>query len=50
MKKNIVVIGCGYWGKNIVRNFYDVGSIYGVADVKSEVSKKFSDKYDVKNL
>ncbi len=50
MKKNIVVIGCGYWGKNIVRNFYDVGSLYGVADVKSEVSKKFSDKYDVKNF
>ena len=50
MKKNVAVIGCGYWGKNIIRNFYDVESLYGVADVNSEVSKKFSDMYGVKNF
>ena len=50
MNKNIVVIGCGYWGKNIVRNFYDIEALYGVADVDSAASKKFSDMYDVNNF
>lgn len=30
---NIVVIGAGYWGKNLVRNFYELGHLYGVADL-----------------
>ena len=50
MKKNIVVVGCGYWCKNIVRNFYDIEALYGVADVDSSVSNKFSDMYDVNNF
>jgi cell division GTPase FtsZ len=25
MKKNIAVVGCGYWGKNLVRNFSELG-------------------------
>ena len=24
MKKNIAVVGCGYWGKNLVRNFSEL--------------------------
>jgi len=30
---NIVVIGCGCWGKNLVRNFSDLGVLYGIYDV-----------------
>jgi UDP-2-acetamido-3-amino-2,3-dideoxy-glucuronate N-acetyltransferase len=32
MPKNIAVIGCGYWGKNLVRNFYELDSLYAVCD------------------
>ena len=48
--KNIVVIGCGYWGKNIIRNFFELGHLYGVADVDLSLSKSFSEQYKVKNL
>jgi UDP-2-acetamido-3-amino-2,3-dideoxy-glucuronate N-acetyltransferase len=28
----IAVIGCGHWGKNLVRNFYELGSLYAICD------------------
>ena len=31
-KKNIAVIGCGYWGKNLVRNMAELGALAAVAD------------------
>lgn len=36
MKKNIAVIGCGYWGKNLVRNFYELGSLRTICDANNE--------------
>ncbi len=50
MKKNIVVVGCGYWGKNLVRNFYELDSLYGICDPDKLTAKSFSEKYSVKNL
>ena len=41
MKKNIAVVGCKYWGKNLIRNFYELTSLYAICDVyekKSNVS------------
>ena len=32
MKKNIAVVGCGYWGKNLVRNFYELNSLHTICD------------------
>lgn len=28
----IVVVGCGYWGRNLVRNFHALGALAGVVD------------------
>lgn len=28
----VAVIGCGYWGKNLVRNFYTLGALHTVCD------------------
>ncbi|MFC1925903.1 Gfo/Idh/MocA family oxidoreductase [Chloroflexota bacterium] len=36
MKKNIAVIGCGYWGKNLVRNFTQLGALRTVCDANSQ--------------
>lgn len=33
MEKNIAVVGCGYWGKNLVRNFSQLGALHTVCDV-----------------
>ena len=30
---SVAVIGCGYWGKNIVRNFYQLGALHTVCDL-----------------
>ncbi len=35
----VAVIGCGYWGKNLVRNFRDLGSLAMVCDY-SEVGRQ----------
>lgn len=45
--KNIAVIGCGYWGKNLVRNFHELGALAAVCDSTEAVAKKFSDQYCV---
>jgi UDP-2-acetamido-3-amino-2,3-dideoxy-glucuronate N-acetyltransferase len=30
---SIGVVGCGYWGRNLVRNFFELGSLAAVCDV-----------------
>ena len=45
--KNIAVVGCGYWGKNLVRNFYELGALTAVCDPVETVAKKFSEQYSV---
>jgi len=49
MKKNIAVVGCGHWGKNLVRNFSDLGSLAAVCDPNAEVAQQYADQYFVKN-
>lgn len=49
MKKNIAVVGCGYWGKNLVRNFANLGSLYAVSDYNTEIANKFALQYDVRS-
>ena len=50
MKRNIAVVGCGYWGKNLVRNFFELGSLVAVCDPDAEVAEKYACEYGVKNL
>jgi predicted homoserine dehydrogenase-like protein len=32
----VSVIGAGYWGKNLVRNFYSLGALDSVCDLSDE--------------
>ncbi len=50
MKKNIAIIGCGYWGKNLVRNFYELNSLYAICDVDEKKLKSFQEKYPDLNV
>jgi len=36
MDKNIAVIGCGYWGENLVRNFAELGALHTICDSNIE--------------
>lgn len=40
MKKNIGLIGLGGWGKNILRNLYDLGVLYKACDIGGDVIKE----------
>jgi len=45
MNRDIAVIGSGYWGKNIVRNMYELGRLRYVCDSNSELLKEIKAKY-----
>ena len=48
--RNIAVIGCGYWGQNIVRSAHDAGILYAVSDSDAARASSFAEKYAVKAL
>jgi len=47
---NIAVIGCGHWGKNLVRNFHELGVLNAIYDTSRErlelMSKAYPDVHD----
>ncbi len=44
-EQRIAVIGCGVWGRNIVRNFYNLGVLEIVCDIDEENLKKVTEQY-----
>lgn len=45
MEKNIAVVGTGYWGKNLVRNFAELGALRVICDVDQDKLDHFKTKY-----
>lgn len=43
--QRIAVIGCGVWGRNIVRNFYNLNVLDTVCDIDEENLKKVTQEY-----
>ncbi len=41
----VAVIGSGYWGKNLVRNFHNLGSLKLICDKNETVLKEFKKNY-----
>ena len=48
MKKNIAVVGCGHWGKNLVRNFSELGVLFSICDPSTEVADQYASQYNLK--
>ena len=46
----VAVVGCGHWGKNLVRNFSELGALGAISDPNSELAAQFSADYDVPAL
>ncbi len=42
---NIAVIGTGYWGKNLVRNFSELGVLHTICDSNPSTLSTFKNKY-----
>lgn len=45
VEQKIAVIGCGVWGRNIVRNFYNLNVLDTVCDIDEENLKKVTQEY-----
>jgi len=41
----VAVIGSGFWGKNLVRNFYDLGSLVAICDMDPQVLATFQEVF-----
>lgn len=46
----ISVIGCGYWGKNLVRNFAELSVLHSVCDSNQELANQTAKTYVVLSL
>lgn len=42
---NVVVVGTGYWGRNLVRNFSELDALYGVCDTDLSTLEEMKSKY-----
>jgi len=49
MKKHIAVVGCGHWGRNLVRNFAELGVLASVCDPNTDLAQKYAKQYEVSN-
>lgn len=45
MISNIAVVGCGYWGKNLVRNFAELGALHTICDSDPRTLESFTSLY-----
>ncbi|HTU32984.1 MAG TPA: Gfo/Idh/MocA family oxidoreductase [Candidatus Acidoferrum sp.] len=46
-RSNIAVVGCGYWGKNLVRNFHKLGNLKVICDVSDASLSALASQYGV---
>src|SRR5688500_16930929 len=46
----VAVIGCGYWGRNHVRTFHELGALAAVSDRSPEVARDFAERHGVAAL
>ncbi len=45
MARNIAVVGAGYWGKNLVRNFAELGALHTICDANPSVLQQLQARY-----
>lgn len=43
--KSVIVIGAGNWGKNLIRNFYQLGRLAGVVEIDAKNSLQIAQTY-----
>lgn len=43
----VAVVGCGAWGKNLIRNFAELGALSAVCDSDPQKAKPFASEYGV---
>ena len=46
LKRNVAVVGVGYWGKNLVRNFHELGALGLLCDAQYSVEERCRSEYE----
>lgn len=46
-RPKVAAVGCGQWGRNIVRNLSQLGALSAVSDLCTNTATEFSSRYDV---
>ena len=46
----ISVIGCGYWGKNLIKTFGELGVLFSVHDINQSVQQQFTTEYNLESI
>ena len=41
----VATVGCGYWGKNLVRNFAELGALAAICDPNRAAAEELADRY-----
>jgi UDP-2-acetamido-3-amino-2,3-dideoxy-glucuronate N-acetyltransferase len=41
----IAVVGAGYWGKNLIRSFHQLGALHTICDTRTEILATFQTLY-----
>lgn len=45
MSRNVAVIGFGYWGKNLIRNFHELGVLHSICDSDLSRAEETNSRY-----
>jgi UDP-2-acetamido-3-amino-2,3-dideoxy-glucuronate N-acetyltransferase len=45
MKRNVAVVGAGYWGKKLVRDFYALGALHTICDENKELGSEYKSQF-----
>ncbi len=46
----VIVVGGGNWGKNLIRNFYELNALFGIVEVDSEKQAFYKANYPTINI
>jgi UDP-2-acetamido-3-amino-2,3-dideoxy-glucuronate N-acetyltransferase len=44
--RDLAMVGAGYWGKNLARNFRDLGSLHTICDTNPEILHSYQEGYE----
>jgi UDP-2-acetamido-3-amino-2,3-dideoxy-glucuronate N-acetyltransferase len=44
-QKTVALIGAGYWGKNLARNFYELGALHSICDLNESLLDQYQQSY-----
>ncbi len=46
MKRDLALVGAGYWGKNLARNFNALGALHTLCDTRQDILDSYGDGYE----